>query len=98
MEQKPHRHQLNNKFTLTIKEVFETIEATFNDMKTSNYSNMIEPIVDRNFFNTFHHQNGPNHLQYVQKHTGQKYQIHTLTNIKELINSIPERKLYCIWT
>ena len=35
---------------------------------------MIRTIVNRDFGNTFHHQNGPNQLQHIYKNTGQNYQ------------------------
>ena len=35
---------------------------------------MIEPIVNRNFGNTFQHQNGPYQRQHTHKNTSQQYQ------------------------
>ena len=43
-------------------------------MTTTSSSNMIEPIVNRNFDNKLHHQNDPNQHQRVHKHIGQQYQ------------------------
>ena len=35
---------------------------------------IIEPIVNRNFFNTFQHQNGPNQRQHTHKNNSQQQQ------------------------
>ena len=37
------------------------------------YQSMVDPIVNRNFGNTFYHQNGPNQCQYTNKNSSQKY-------------------------
>ena len=51
-------------------------------MTTTRSSDIIETIVNRNFGNTFHHQNGPNQRQNVHKHTYQQYQPIPFTNIQ----------------
>ena len=53
-----YRNQLPTLLQATIEEVFENLETLDVDMSTS-HSN-IEPIFNRNFGNTFHHQNGKN--------------------------------------
>ena len=35
---------------------------------------MIEPILNRNFANTFHYHNLPNKIQHIHKNTGRNYQ------------------------
>ena len=45
--------------------IFETMETE--EIYTNTYHSMIEPIVNRNFGNTFHHQNGPNQIQQTKK-------------------------------
>ena len=44
-------------------------------MSKAHSSNMINPIVNKNFDNTFHRQNGPKQRQHVHNHTGQKCQL-----------------------
>ena len=65
-------HQLSTASTSTIEEVFETLDTVDIDMESSH--SMIEPIFNRNFSNTFQHQNEPNQRQLIHKHTGQQYQ------------------------
>ena len=55
-----------------IKEFFEALETDNVDMLKIHY--MIEPIVNRNFGNTFHRHNGPNQCERFHKNTCQKYQ------------------------
>ena len=50
-ERKPQRHKLNNKFSFTMEEVFEGLETSDFEMITTRSSNMIEPILNRNFGN-----------------------------------------------
>ena len=65
-------HQLNNAFSLTMGEkFFETLGTAYFDTTTTHYSNIIKPIVNRHFDNTFHHQNVPNQSQHLHKHKGQ---------------------------
>ena len=66
------RHQLSTIFQSTIEEVFETLEKENLDLSTSH--SIIEPIVNQDYGNTFHHQNGPNHLQPIHKNTSRQYQ------------------------
>ena len=70
-ESLPLRHQLSTIFHSTIEEVFETLETADVDMSTSH--SIIEPIVNQDFGNTFHHQNGPNQNQHIHKNTSQQY-------------------------
>ena len=72
-ERIPQRHQLSTIFHSTIEEVFETLETADVDISTAHF--IIEPIVNRNFVNTFHHHNGPNKHQCVHKNTSQYYQL-----------------------
>ena len=72
-ECKPQRYQLYNIFSFSMEEVFETLETAVIDMTTTRPSNMIESIINRNFVNTFHHQNVPNLRQRVHKHADQNY-------------------------
>ena len=74
IERKPQRHQICNTFHFKIEEVFETPETEYVYTSIAHYSTMIEPIFNRNFGFTFNHQNGPNKLQKVYKHTGQQFQ------------------------
>ena len=61
----PKRQQLSTIFNYTIEEVSETLKIVYVDMSTAH--SMIEPIVNRNFGNTFHHQNGPNQCRHINK-------------------------------
>ena len=61
----PQRHQLPTLFNSKIEEVFENIETKDEDM--SKFHSMIKPIFNRNFGNTFHHHNGPNQRQHINK-------------------------------
>ena len=54
--------------------VFETLETEDVDMTTIRSPNMIDPIVNRNFVNTFNHHNDPNQRQHVHTHISQQYQ------------------------
>ena len=91
-EYKPQRHKPNNKFLFTTKEVFETLKAADVDTTTTLSSNMIEPIFNRNFGNTFHHHNGPNHCQRANKHTYQHYQPRPLQISKNVSPRYPKEK------
>ena len=73
-EYKPQRHQISNTFQFTIEEIFKTLETADLYITTANYSTLIETIVNRNFGNTFHFNNGKNWHQYLHKHTSQLYQ------------------------
>ena len=68
----PKRHKLSTIFQSTIEEVFEILEKENLDLSTSD--SIIEPIVNQDYGNTFHHQNGPNHLQPIHKNTSRQYQ------------------------
>ena len=67
----PKIHQLSTTFTPTPEEVFETLYTAYIGIKSSH--SIIEPIVNRNFWNTFQRQNGPNQHQHTQKNTSQRY-------------------------
>ena len=54
----PQRLQLCIDFEITMEQ-FETLEIEDIDTITTSSPNMIKPIVNRNFRNTFRHQNGP---------------------------------------
>ena len=58
---------------------------------------VIETIVNSNFGNTFHHQNGPNQRQRTHKNFSE-VSIQNLSNTKDPINSISKRRLYCMCT
>ena len=57
-ERQPQIQHLSLTFSPIIEEIFETLETA--DIDMTPYHSMIEPIVNRNFGNTFQHQNGPN--------------------------------------
>ena len=59
-ERQPQSDQLSITFNHSIELIPETMETADIDMNPSN--SMIDPIVNRNFGNAFHHQNGPNQL------------------------------------
>ena len=59
-ERKPQRHQLSIEFDVTMEQVFETLEIADIDMTNTSSPTMVETIFNRNFVNTFHHQNGTN--------------------------------------
>ena len=69
-ERLPQINQLYNAFTYGIEEVSETLFTADIDMTTSH--SMIEPIVNRNFGNTFQHQNGINQRQQTHKKNSQQ--------------------------
>ena len=52
--------------------IFENLETE--DIEMNPYHSMIEPIVNRNFGNKFHHHNGPNKRQHTNNILSQKYQ------------------------
>ena len=57
---KPQRHQLSIDFKTIIEKCFENHETSDIDTTTTVSPNMVEPMVNRNFGNTFHRKNGPN--------------------------------------
>ena len=57
-ERHPQSYQLKHTFVHSKEIIFETLET--DDIDMNSYQSMIEPIVNRNFGNTFYHQNGPN--------------------------------------
>ena len=59
----PQRHQISTICNCTIEEVCETLETE--DVEMSTYHSIIETIINRNFVNKFHHQNGPNKRQHI---------------------------------
>ena len=71
-ERQPQSNQLYLTFTPKLEEIFETIETA--DININSYQSLIEPIIDRNFKNTFQHHNGPNKRQHTHKNTSQQYQ------------------------
>ena len=64
-EHLPQIHQLSTTFTYTTEEVFETLQKV--DIDTISSHSTIEAIVNRNFVNTFQHQNVPNQRQHTHK-------------------------------
>ena len=70
-------HQLqSNQLSITLspsmKLIFETLEIADVDMNPSH--SMIVLFINRNYGNTFQHQNGPNHHQNTHKHSSKQYQ------------------------
>ena len=65
-------HQLSTTFHFTIEEVFETLDTANIEISTTN--SIVDPILNRNFGNTFHHQNGINQCQQFHKNISQHYQ------------------------
>ena len=59
-------------FTPKIEEIFETLETS--DIYMTIFHSIIEPIVNRNFLNTFQHQTGTNQRQKTHKNTSQQHQ------------------------
>ena len=75
------------------------LETSDDDMTKTSSSNMIEPIVKRNFGNNFHHQNGRNQHQYVHKtHTNStnpdpsKYKNFSPTYLKQITGCALDNK------
>ena len=71
-EHQPQSDQLSEIFTPSMEGTFKTLQTADIDMNPSH--SMIEPIVNRNFRNTFHHQNVPNQRQHINKNASQRYQ------------------------
>ena len=70
-ERQPHSDQLSITFTLSMEYIFETLETADVDMNPPH--SIIEPIVNRNFENTFHHHNLPNQHKHTSKTSSQQY-------------------------
>ena len=70
-EHKPQIHQLNDKFSFKMEELFETLETVGFEMTKTRSSNMIESIVNRNSAKAFNRHNDPNQCLNVHKHTCQ---------------------------
>ena len=70
-ERSPQSDELKHTLDQSIENIFETLETDGIDMNP--YQSMIDPIVNRKFVNTFHHQNGPNQRQHTNKNSSQKY-------------------------
>ena len=64
--------QLTLKYTMA--NFFETIETEQINTETTSPPNMVEPSVNRNFENNFHHQNGPKQNYHTQKQAGCQHQ------------------------
>ena len=101
LERQPQLQQLFITVTPAIEEIFEILETSDID-KTLPHS-MIEPILNRNFGNTFQHQNGPNQHQHTHKNTGQNHQHRNTSQQYQHISfqipstsSIPYKKENCI--
>ena len=75
-ESQPQSNKLSIIFAPSIELIFGTLETAEIYMNPSH--SMIEPIVNRNFGNIFHHQNGPNQHQHTNKNAIQKYN-HSIT-------------------
>ena len=67
----PQSDQIKHTFDKSIEHTFETLDTAEIYMNT--YHSMIEPIINRNFGNTFHHHNGKNKRQHTNKNSSQKY-------------------------
>ena len=63
-ERHPQSDQLFIIFTHSIELIFLTLETALIDMNPLH--SMIDPIVNKNFGNKFHHQNGPNQRQHTK--------------------------------
>ena len=59
---------------------------------------MIDPVVNRNLGNIFHHKKLTNYSQYLYQPTGQQYQPITFLILNKLCIYITERELYSMWT
>ena len=70
-ERQPQSEQISITFTPSMENIFETLETADVDMNPS--QSIIGPIVNRNFLNTLHHQNGPNKDQRTNKNAIQQY-------------------------
>ena len=70
-ELNPQIDQLSIIFTPSIELICETLETA--EIDTNSSHSMIEPIVNRKFGNTSHHQNGPNQRQHTNKNASQQY-------------------------
>ena len=81
----PQSEQLSIIFNPSMELKFETLETSYIDMNPSN--SIIEPIVKRNFGNTFHHHNGPNQRQYTNKNASQQYHYTTTRKQYQHINN-----------
>ena len=71
-ESQPQSYQLSITFTPSMEIIFETLETV--DINMNPYHLMIKPIVNRNFGNTLHHQNGSNQRQPTNKNFSPQYQ------------------------
>ena len=67
----PQSYQLKHTFIHSIELIFKHMDIVDIDMNP--YQLMIDPIVNRNFGNTFHHQNGPNQRQRTSRKSRQQY-------------------------
>ena len=89
-ERQLQSNQLSIIFNTSIELIFETLETADIDMNLSH--SIIEPIVNKNFLNTFHHQNGPNQLQHTNKNYIQKYQHITTRQQYQHINTVQQNQ------
>ena len=64
-ERLPQIQYISNTLHFKMEEVVETLYTPDVDISTAN--SMIDTIVNINFGNIFHHQNGPNQHQHVYK-------------------------------
>ena len=65
----PQSQQPPTMLQFKIEEVFETLETAGVDISTAH--SMIDPILNRNFGNTFYHPNGSNKFQHTHKNISQ---------------------------
>ena len=79
-EHQPQSDQLSIIFTPSIELIFKTLETAEIDLNP--HHSMIDPIFNRKFENTCHHQNGPNQHQHTKKMPA----ISTIT--EKLVNNI----------
>ena len=77
-----------------MEKVFETIETSDFDMKTTSSSNRIEPIFNRNFGNALHNHNRSNQIQHGHKHKFQQYQSRPFQISKTLLPTYLKEKYF----
>ena len=70
-ERQPQSEQFSIIFTPPMELIFETTDTDDIEMNPSH--SMIDPIVIRNFGNKFHHKNGPNQCQHINKKPSRQY-------------------------
>ena len=72
-----------------MEKVFETLEIADIGTTNTSYPTMVETIFNRNFVNTFHHQNGTNQWYHTETYMILA-SIHKKSTLKKLLTSIPK--------